>query len=263
MKTKIFLSTILISLFFTVACSESGSTDPVIDEDVYDGTLESLFSVNVGDSFTYQVDTLQSSGSYQNIGTRTSSISSTESSSDQTYFLVDETLSLNDGNVESVAKFFFADDALQFTADSSGVYELVPDTLELEFNLNESYKVVQFPLTKDEEWSVFKGSIIYGTFKFSVFDVYGTYVGNESLIISGFSEAFSTEKFEYRIKINIPDMENPFASNIQEYEASVWISPGYGVVKFEGCAMFINPITGNGFDIADSNKVVKHTLVSN
>ncbi|MCP5062514.1 MAG: hypothetical protein GY936_08630 [Ignavibacteriae bacterium] len=102
----------------------------------------------------------------------------------------------------------------------------------------------------------------FGTFNFNTYEIIGEYVGTETIEIRGFENSFETEKFEYNITINIPNMDNVFISNIQEYGATVWFSPGVGLVKMEGCALFIDPIAGISLNIADSNKVIRHSLTN-
>jgi len=57
-------------------------------------------------------------------------------------------------------------------------------------------------------------------------------------------------------------MQNISLSKVQKYFVNVWFSPEIGIVKLEGCKALINPVTGGSFNLADSNKVIRHILTS-
>jgi len=152
-------------------------------------------------------------------------------------------------------------DPADFFYDSTGVSDLIPDSVEVALLLDETFKVIQFPYLDGNEWTVFKAGVNFGTFKFTIFSITGKYVGKEDLQLSGNSKTISAERFDYKIILNMPDLNNPFVSNDQTYSASIWFSPEVGLAKIEGSGMFINPISGQFFDIADSNKVMRHSLI--
>jgi hypothetical protein len=211
------------------------------------------------------VDTLnQVTGKYENVGSREMQVFKTETTTGNNTFLCNEDYNILGNNIKTNSKFQITSNYLEFFADTNGVSELIPDSIEVEIDLilDKSFKIVEFPLVKEKEWKVYNGSANFGTFKFSILDIVGEYIDNETLSVNGLAKELKTEKFKYTVNVNIPDIQNPFLSALQKYEAFVWFAPGLGVVKIEGCELFIDPISGNGFDIADSNKVIRHTLVS-
>ena len=260
--TKLLFSGILILTFF--ACNEEKTVTEPEEAANYSKEIKEFFPANIGDSFEYSVDTLdQISGEFKNVGSRATKVLKLETTSGNNTFLCNEDYSILGKQFQKESKFKITSHSLEFYADTNGVSALIPDSIEVEIKLvlDESFKIVEFPLVKGKEWKVYNGSANFGTFKFSILDVVGQYIDSETLNINGLSKEVQTEKFKYTISLNIPDIQNPFLSDIQNYEAVVWFAPGRGVVKIEGCKLFINPITGNGFDVADSNKIVRHTLV--
>jgi len=255
------------SLFFSallIGCNESDSVTEPEEEVNYSEEISEFFPVNVGDSFLYNVDTLNhATGNFTNIGSRLTNVYEVNKILDNTIFLCNEDYSILGNNILKNSRFEITANSLDFFADTNGVSALIPDSIEFEIDLilDESFKVVEFPLVKNEPWKVYNGAANFGTFKFDLFEIFGEYIASESLQIDGFENNLETEKFKYSINLNIPDMSNPFVSTLQIYDAYVWFDPGFGVVKIEGCKLFIDPITGNGFDILDSNKVVRHVLV--
>jgi len=255
-------SLITISSFF--GCSESGTVTEPDSKKNYTEEVSEFFPVNVGDSFLYSVDTLnQTTNEYKNIGSRLTNVYKVEEVSGQSQFVCSEDFNILGNSIATESKFQLTSNSLEFFADSTGVSALIPDSIEIEIDLllEESFKILEFPLVKNQVWKVFTGAANFGTFKFKIFEIYGEYIATETLQIEGSNKSFETEKIKYSININIPDMANPFVSKLQKYGAYVWFAPGFGVVKIEGCALFINPISGNGFDILDSNKVIRHSLV--
>jgi hypothetical protein len=264
-KIKLLVIAILTSVFI-INCSESDSsgTDP---EEVknYSEELSKFFPITVGNALTYSVDTLNlSSNNYDNIGTRQFVVNSKKLENDYDYFVCAENYNLIQQTIQSLSKFRITENSLDFLADTSGVSALIPDSINMEIvlQLDDAYKLVEYPYADKHEWVVYKGSANFGTFKFQIFSIVGSYVGTESVELTNINKTVSSEKFNYHITLNVPNISNPLVSNIQEYDAYVWFSPEYGVVKLTGSALFVNPITGNKFNDADSNKIYRHTLVS-
>jgi hypothetical protein len=164
----------------------------------------------------------------------------------------------------SQSRFRVTEDAIEFYADTTGVASLIPDSVEIDINLtNDKYiSIIKYPYSLENEWQVYSVKVNFGTFKFNVLTMTGMYQGKEDIQVVGVNEVLSTEKFKYKISLNIPDMENPFLSNLQEFEAYLWLVPELGIVKIEGCSMLINPISGRGFNLADTSGVSRYTLTN-
>ncbi len=263
MKIKYLIQISLIVLITLIGCNETKTVTEPEEAPDYSKEISEFFPANIGDSYTYSVDTLnQETGKFYTIGSRKVEVNKVENNADKNLYLCNEDYTIFGKNILTNSKFQITPTTLEFIADTNGVSALIPDSIEIEIKLmlDESFKLVEFPLTKNKEWKVFQGSANFGTFKFNIFDVKGEYIESEVLKTNTLGKEFNTEKFKYTININIPDIANPFLSNIQKYEAYVWFAPGFGVVKIEGSRIFVDPITGNGFDIADTNRIIRHTL---
>ncbi len=261
---KEYLYLLLIILMLAVSCTESvNESEPIDDEEQlvdYSSELEKLFPVKIGDSFNYLVDTLNlQSKTYDNIGSREVNVQEKEATSN--VYLCLEQYDILSSVFQSQSKFRINENSIEFFYDSTGVTDLIPDSIDIKLTIDKSFKLVEYPYEKEKKWSVFKAGADFGAFKFAVFSITGEYLESEDIQLTSFESTVNAEKIKFLIDINLPDISNPFISNIQHYSATVWFSPEIGLVKLEGCAMFVNPITGRNFDIADSNKVIRHSLI--
>jgi hypothetical protein len=263
-----FVLLVLTSLLF-VSCNES-ATEPESNPEEksnidYTSDIRTFFQTDIGDAFSYTIDTLNSqTNSFDNIGTRTVSVDNMGVGADANFFICNESHNFFSNASTSQSKFTITENSVDFFTDTSGVTALIPDSIEIDIKVifDKVFKLVEFPYLAKKEYQVFNAGANFGTFKFNVLSITGKYIGSEALTLEGFESSFESEKFEYKISVNIPDISNPFVSNVQLYKAYVWFVPTMGITKLEGCKMFINPITGSKFDIADSNKVVRQTLVN-
>lgn len=245
-----------------ISCSNDSTNEPEGNQ-TYDTEMETLFNVSSGNSYTYSVDTLNlSNNTFDNIGSRVWEIGSKVDDSEYGYFDCSESYKNHEIVKISKSKFRLTDNCIDFYTDSTGLSSLIPDSIEVEIilDLDEYAKLVEFPYSDNHKWNAYNGAANFSTFKFNMFRVYGEYAGSQDLQLDGFSEIIETEKFDYDVVLNIPNIINPFLDYTQNYEASIWISPKYGIVKIEGCDLFIKPILGGQFDDADSNKVSRHIL---
>ena len=258
---------LIISLFLIgiiIGCNEDTANEPEQDL-IYSTEIKELFPVSSGTSYTFSIDTLNlSTHTFENIGTRIWGIGNKVEDGQYGYFDCSESYNILNNIKEATSRFRLTNNSVDLYSDSSGISGLIPDSIEVEISLDldQVFKLIIFPYNDDSEWNVFNGVANFGTFKFNVFRISGKYSGSENLQLDGFPEIIRTEKFTYTVVMNIPNITDPFADYTQIYDASIWVSPSLGIVKIEGCDMFINPITGGQFDDADSNKVSRHVLTS-
>lgn len=253
---KIILAILFTALVISCSDKSSNGNEPEITD--YSDQIAKLIPLEVGKSFSYKVDTLENNSSnYVEIGQRTFSVDKI----DGNYIECSEIYSYLQG-LNLKTKFKLTENSIEIMADTNGTSNLIPDSLSIpvKLELNETFKVVQFPLEENSTWEVFKAYAIMGTAKFNVFTLTAQYLGNETISLSN-SEQSQAHKFEYSITINIPNLNNFMESNIQTYNANVWIAENIGIVKLEGCAMFINSMTGNSFNMSDTNKSIQQTLI--
>lgn len=265
MKLRILLGILMIGIFISCSENDKSSTDPEEVDVNYSEQIAELFPVNVGSSFTYNMEELnKSTGNYETVGTRVMNVDTKEVDSESNYFYCSEAYNLPAGNSTFNSKFRITDNALEVYQDTAGVSTLIPDSLKalVQIQLSENLKIINYPYEDGQEWVAYKGEAMFGTIKFNIYSVIGKYVGSENIQTPINENGIDAEKFEYKITINIPDMNNPFVSSIQDYIVNLWMVKNIGIVKIEGYAVLINTISGGTFDLSDSNKVFRHTLVN-
>lgn len=264
MNLRYLMMLFVLGLFISCSENDKSTTDPEEVDVNYSEKIAELFPVNVGSSFTYNIEELnKSTGNYETVGTRVMNVDTKEVDSEVNYFYCSEAYSLITGNLSLNSKFRITDNALEVYQDTSGVSTLIPDSLKalVQLQLSENLKIINYPYEDGEEWVAYKGETLFGTIKFNIYSVIGKYVGSENIETPINENGIEAEKFEYKITINIPDMNNPFLSNLQEYFVNLWMVKSVGIVKIEGCGVLINNIAGKTFNLSDSNKVFRHTLV--
>ncbi|MBK8943981.1 MAG: hypothetical protein IPM32_01805 [Ignavibacteriae bacterium] len=248
---------VILSLLISCSDNSTNTTDPETNNNAEE--ISKFFPIEIGKSFIYKVDTLDNnSENYVEIGQRTLHVDKIESD----YFVCSEIYNFLHG-INLQTKIKVTDNSVEIFSDTTGTSDLIPDSLGItvKLELDEVFKVLDFPLVQNKEWEVYKAYAVMGTARFKVFALTAKYLGEENILLNNKSEQVPSIKIEYTVTINIPDMNNLLNSKIQNYKANVWLSENLGIVKLEGCALFVNSITGNNFDMSDSNKTIKHTLV--
>ena len=257
----LLLITIIVSI---TMCSDSATESEPENNNNYQDALMSLFPLKIGNSYTYKVDTLnKSNNSFENIGVRYMDVENNILEDHYQSFICSQNYILKNSSKQNISNIRFTDNSIEYFIDSTGASSFASDSIDFEvtISMDETAKMVHYPYGEYEEWVVFKAFAHFAGTKFNVFSITGRYEGTETLDIPELNSSITTEKFIYNGELNIPDINNPFIKNLKTYEAHIWLSPEYGIVKLEGFAMFISPLTGSRFNIADSNKVFRHTLV--
>ena len=255
----------MIGLIMACSEDEKSAAGPEEVEVNNSAKIAELFPVNVGSSFTYNMEELNpSTGIYETVGSRTMSVDNKETDSEKNYFYCSEVHNLLSGASVLNSKFLITNNALEVYQDTAGVSVLIPDSLKtmVQLQLSENLKLINYPYEEGTEWIAYKGEAKFGTINFKVYSITGKYVGSENIQVPKYENGIESEKFKYTISINIPDISNPFVSSIQDYVVHLWIAKNVGIVKIEGYAVLINTISGGTFDLSDSNKVFRHTLVN-
>jgi len=201
---KLVLLLLTIILLFTMICCTESESSPVENGETvnYQEELEKLFPLNINDSLTYSVDTLNLvTKNYEHAGTRTVTVDG--KTLDGTYYnyIFNESYDLASLIFGSESRSRITENTLEFYADTSGTSQLIPDSLDIEITLtnDEFIKLISYPYNDEAEWQVYNVAVNFGTFVFKVFLVTGKYVGSEELVIPGFDNNIQTEKFKYNI----------------------------------------------------------------
>ncbi len=266
MKKILHLFTILYLTILLINCSDSvNESEPVNNIVDQKGELTKLFPLEVGNSYTYSVDTLNNNANiFENIGKRIMNIENKLIEGESDHFICSENYELFNLSERKQSIIIFTKNSIEFFVDSSGVSSFISDSIKFDvtIKLDERAVLVQYPYAENEKWAVFNAYANFAGAKIKIFSIMGEYSGSENLKLTNFGSEIETEKFTYKGELNLPDIKNPFVSYLQTYIAHAWISPEHGIVKLEGFAMFTSPLTGMHFNISDSNKVYRHTLIS-
>lgn len=255
---------ILLLIVFLINCSDK--INEPMEEEITDfrESLHQLLSLEIGREYNYNVDTLnRSTQLFNKIGQRLMKVENITTENGDEFIDCSQYYTLGDSIVEKKTKIIFTNNSIQYFVDSSGISSFLSDSIDFDISvsLDETAKLVQYPYIDEESWNVFNAYAHFAGSKFKVFSITGKYEGNEKINIPNLNEDIITEKFKYNGELNLPNINNPLVSNLHSYVAYVWISPDYGIVKLEGFSLFISPLTGDHFNISDSSKVFRHTLI--
>ncbi len=265
MKNRNILLGLILILLTLIACEDSENVvEPENNSQNYNAELQKYFPSQVGVKLKYSIDSLSKiTDAYKNIGYRTLVIQGISFENDEEYTVCNNSFLLDNLDSTLINKFKYKDNSLIFITDTNRVSESIPDSLVglLDIYLESEINLLKFPLIKNEPWHVIKAKIDFQEFSFNILDITAEYVGKEYLKLDGFTEVFEADKVRYTLDINIPNLANPFISKANRYYAEVWYVEGKGIIKLEGCSLFINPISGMHIEFSDSNKVSRHTLI--
>lgn len=265
-KLSIYSLSLFLGLLFTFCNDSVNENDPAQEEIIdFKADLEQYFPTDLTTPLVYSIDTLDyNTQIYDNIGSRSFNLNGTQTINSNEYFDCLQTYTLNEIVTELSSKFRHSKSSILFLADTSHVSESIPDSLkgQLSISIDNEITLIKFPLKKGELWSVLKANVDFGAFKYNILDITGEYLGEETLVLDNFTQSFLASKFIYELKVNIPELDNPFVSDVDVYNAEVWFVKEIGIIKMEGCSLFINPLTGLYMDFSDSNRVSRQTLIS-
>lgn len=266
LKKNLYLLLIVkFSIILFINCSDKIS-EPQVDEKIdYKSELHKLLSLEIGNEFNYNIDSLnKQTNSYEKIGERLMTVMSNTTDNDEDFVECTQDYSFSDSTANKKTRILFTNNSIQYFVDTSGISSFLSDSInfDISVSLDETAKLVEYPYAGGQSWNVFNAFAYFGGAKFNVFSISGKYIGSEQINFSNSSQLVNTEKFQYNGELNVPNIDNPFVSNLHSYIAYAWISPDYGIVKLEGFSLFISPLTGDHFNISDSSKVFRHTLVN-
>jgi hypothetical protein len=253
-KLLIFVA-IVLSVFLINACKSGDNvTDPPDDQTNY-------FPNADGNHYKYDVSRTDSSGSNQ-LGTRSSTFSGTNVIGGVTYQVkIDSSLFAGIPAVE-ISYFRKTDAGVYFFLDTTGLSDVIPDSLLQNITIDGEMIAYSFPFTDGKQWPVFKMQLNLGFINITVVEVTGYYEGIENLPLNLASGAanLGAAKIRYSLKLQVPDPQNPFSTISQEFTAYSWLAADIGAAKWEGNGTLINVFTGGGIDFDDTTSVISQSL---
>jgi len=251
-RVKYILLLIVILLVFNY-CSDEKSTNPPDNNP----PPANYFPSGDGTNYTYNVEQIDSIGNMQS-GLRYTlydGVSTIENTQYQNQF---DSLLIETINVTGTTNFRKTGTGVFYFVDTTGISDIVPDSLLSAISLLSESRVLLFPLEEGSFWPVYSVTISNQNINFSPLVVNGVFAEKENItinLISGDIEAEAT-RVEYTFSI-ITDINLP----PQRLTANAWFVDEIGIVKLEGRSILINLITGGGLEILDTTSTVTQSLI--
>lgn len=253
----------LLSFFFFNACDKKDSGTNPIDSSKDD--LTALLPYEIGNVYRFNVDTLNATtNKYENSGTRKTGVKNKTKVDDYYNIVCEETYLTNGFSQNYNTKFKVSKDEISYYADTVAIKDLIPDSLKSQFSLEVSnmFNLLNKDYTNSNKWDVYKVAVntLFGNY--NVLIIKGNYLGEENVQLSDLNKTVSAKKIEYSLELNIPNPSNFLQSKTKSSKAYAWFTKEYGIIKLEGSALLVNPVSGHLFTPADSVRTLRHTLIA-
>lgn len=272
MKKYIFYF-LLIAAAVLTACSDDGDgpTDPNGEAEV---TASAYYPGNTGTTHNYRTDTLNTTTQeYDQVGTRESRYSGTQTESGTEYIVqthTTSTLVLPEPD-ETDMLFRTTDAGVYVYVDTTGLSDLVAELAaeyEIEVSVNPDVEITMLstPLETGRTWTAYKLNIeIEGLdAALSLVDITANYMGEESVTFG--SETQSAAKIVYDIKVSVPNPQTVFPFESETYTATGWYVENVGLVKLEAPGILLSLFSADDLDfdldVEASQSVILETLTS-
>jgi len=244
---------IIINLLIFNYCSDEKSTNPPDNN----SPPANFFPNGDGTNYTYDVEQVDSIGNIQS-GLRYTlydGVSTIESTQYQNQF---DSLMIETINITGITNFRKTGTGVFYFVDTTGISDIVPDSLLSVISLPSESRLVLFPLEEGSFWPVYSITISNQNINFSPLVINGVFAEKEIITINLISGDIETEatRVEYTFSI-ITDISQP----PQKLTANAWFVDDIGIVKLEGRSILINIITGGGLEISDTTSTVTQSLI--
>lgn len=262
MKTKAILTiTLMASAFFLGACKSNNSTEPSTGT-----TGGSAYYPNTeGNFYKYSVERQDSTAPAKS-GTRTSRYNGTSTIAGVTYQNQIDTVKFSDTTYTYTSLFQKNESGVNYFVDTTGLYEVIPDSLLAFLQYDASLNFLSFPLQDGKSWQVFNMGLKLGNLPLiKLLDVtaYDEGTENVSLNLNGSNVTESAVKIRYDLNLTVPDPTNFLAApSTGSFSANAWVVENIGVIKWQGNGTLLNAFTGGGIHFADTTSTVTQTLTS-
>ncbi|MCZ6702149.1 MAG: hypothetical protein O6940_03810 [Ignavibacteria bacterium] len=248
-----YILLLIVNLLAFNYCSDEESTNPPDNN----SPPVNFFPSGDGTNYTYDVEQVDSIGNMQS-GLRYTlydGVSTIESTQYQNQF---DSLILETINITGTANFRKTGTGVFYFVDTTGISDIVPDSLFSVISLPSESRLLLFPLEEGSFWPVYSITISNQNINFSPLVINGVFAEKEKItinLINGDIEAEAT-RVEYTFSI-ITDLTQP----PQRLTANAWFVDDIGIVKLEGRSILINLITGGGLEISDTTSIVTQSLI--
>ena len=258
MKSKVAAVLLLFMIAVMFNACKKNTTEPAA------GVVSGNFFPNGdGTFYKYSVQSTDSAGNVHQ-GTRTTTYSGTSSYGGAVFQRQVDSLSIMGVNSSFVTLFQKSDSEVDYVVDTTGLSNIIPDSLMRYIQIDGSFKLLKFPFEDGLTWPVFNLKI--NLVKMNLISVTASYEGMKSVTLNLDSGPVNKNaaEIQYKLVLTIPDPNNILNPNppSETFTANAWVVDNIGIVKWEGNGAIIGAFTGSSINIADTTSSVTQNLVS-
>jgi hypothetical protein len=255
MKIRLYFAVLLgLSLMFAACKKESSPVDP----GPAGGDSGNYFPDNNGAYYKYNFEYEDDSTGASYSGERVTRYTGTSNIGGTNYTQQTDTF-YTDMNAVSVSYFRKTDTGVFYFVDTTGLGEIIPDTIMQFIAIDAEMRAMKFPL--EGTWPVYNLSL----FTINLIRVSAVEEGTENVVINLVTGNVNREavRIKYILTMNLPtDPDDPLGSlEEQNFEAFAWVVGGIGIVRWQGSAAVIGAFTGGGIDIDESSATITQNLI--
>lgn len=253
MKKTILLSLVTVLVLDYWGCKKSESESPTAPS-----TTTNYFPYNEGTNYKFSYSKTDSIGTSQ--GTRTSYFKGSSTIAGTVYKIQMDSLDLS-ASLQIDSSYFRTTEAgVYYYLDTTGFAESITDPDLIPYIplvvIDKELLAYSTPIETGKSWPVFK--IVFSNL--TLVDVSATAVGNETITLNLSSGQTTKEAMKLRFTLTL--RLDPFSSVVHTFTADAWLVPDIGPAKWDGSGTIVNFFTGLGIDFADTNNVVKQSLIN-
>jgi hypothetical protein len=253
-KKYILAGVLILGLVVISSCKKTSTTEPLPGN-----TGSGYFPNSDGNYYKYEISRPDSIGAYK-VGTRETHYSGTRIKNSINYQVQIDSITIGGQSVVDFAYFRKTNTGVFYFADTTGLYEFIPDTLRQYISVDQELRTFLFPFENTVSWDVFKMTLNYhGIIMFDPVSVKAIFIGMDSLTLHLNSSNMNVQaaKIQYTLKLQL----NPFSQATSNYSAYIWAVNGIGIVKWSGNAAILDPFTGYGINLGDTTSTVTGDIV--
>ncbi len=233
---KVFYLIVSFLLVINYSCKDETIVNPPADNKDY-------FPAKVGAKFNYILST---DSSFFLSGSRISDITNTTLIAGTEYFIQIDSVIFEMALTLDTTYFRKSNTGVFYYSDTTGLSELIPDSLINLLRIDNESRLLFFPLQVNQTWPVYQIDFLVGGVPvFSPVKTSAKVIEAMPLNIALVDSQFTVEvlKIEYKLEVQL----NP-QGPVERYFAYGYIAENIGFVKWEGETIVLNLIRGGRID---------------
>jgi len=252
-KLLIEIQILLLVVFSFYSCMDEKGTNPDTNTE-----YGNYFPNTPGSDYKYEVTAVDSNGNAL-MGNRFITYDG-DSLIDRTNYQIQlDTIEVSPFAIASLSFFRTTSTGVFYYFDTTGVRDLVPDSIKSSIDLQTEMRLFLFPFIPGNSWTVYRVSYdLNNQIGYNIVDFSAKYSVDETLQLNlnGTEKSIDTKKIDYLLTV-----QNDPETSPQNYEAAIWLADKIGIVKMEGDAAIPGILNGDGIILPDSAAVITQKLV--